>query len=154
MSQQRTDLFEHMERNYEKIVARQVMEPIEIPELKDETGVPKWFIKEPPGWAMACYAQYDMGTSQVLYACGMIVTHAHDMFGEPIFYENKVNGVEVPLAMRLATLESSRDRLATTFGDENIIEVFRRLVDIKKQMAKEEVTPTDVKTQSSAETLT
>ena len=154
MLEARQALFDNMKRNYEQVVARQDMEPIDIPQLKDETGTPRWHIKEPPGWALSVYNKFNMHDSQVQFACGMIVTHAHDMFGEPIFYDNEINGNEIPLKLRLATLEQSRDTMALTFGDENIVQVFELLVDAKKEIANREIDPEAVKTQSSPETTT
>lgn len=150
MSQeQRDDLFAQLASKYEQVVAREVMEPIEVEVLADEAGNNAiWHIKEPPGWAQAAYHNI-ADENQVLYATTVMAVCAHDMFGSPIFYDN-----EGSVTARLAQINRSRDQLATLIPTSGIADIYERVMSARVKISADRPTPEDVKNDSSKETDT
>ena len=146
----RDDIFENLSVNYEKVIARQLSEQIEVPELGDENGPAVWHIKSCPGWAISCYTQFDPNKHQIFYAAGMIVSHVHDMFGKPIFYDNeRADGTPIPLKQRLDQLDNSRDQLASNVETDSLIDMFYKVMDARKLIQDKTPTADDVKEHSS-----
>lgn len=156
MSQEtREDLFENMKARYSKVIARQDAIKIDVPEIADEEGnAAIWYIKAPAPWTFSVFDGFDRQRERNLYACGMIVTSAHDMFEKPIFYDNDdEQGIEIDLQQRLATAELSRDRLLTGFPDqEPLMDLFLRVADAITKSKGQLPTPEDVKNNSNQET--
>lgn len=151
----REELFDTLSTKYEKVVARQVSESIEVKALADENGNAVWHIKQIPAWALTAFQQFDPMTEQVMYACGMIAVSAHDMFGAPVFYDNEdQNGNPYTINERMAQIATSRDKLASYLEISDITEIFMDIQEARKKIAEQMPSGEEVKERSSQETTT
>jgi len=144
----RDAIFETLNANADKLLAREISEKIEIEKLGDDNGPAVWHIKQCPAWCYPVYQKIDPGTNQLEYAAGIIVAYAHDMFGKPIFYDNETeNGTELSLKVRLAMLDQSREKLVLSIGTdvEALMEIFEQVMDARKKIAAQMPTVQQVK---------
>lgn len=136
---------ENLTINWEKVVARQNKTPFTCPiewwQTKEGTPI-EMHLGEAPGWAMGLMRSYDPSVDTVLFSAAYIVAHSYDFLGEPFFYDNKKDGVNIPIPRRLEQMQSWVYKIAEKSDSDVLINMVN---DMAVKNEKLVVTPEDVK---------